>query len=40
MAMQRPGFVLATGNHIPNNTSVENVLYYNDVYVKLIHTPR
>lgn len=32
---QYPGFFLAVGNHIPSNTPVENVLYYNDVYVEL-----
>ena len=30
-----PGFFLAVGNHIPPNTPVESVLYYNDVYEEL-----
>lgn len=30
-----PGFFLATGNHIPSNTPVENVLYYFEVYEEL-----
>ncbi len=30
-----PGFFLATGNHIPSNTPVENVLYYLQVYEEL-----
>ena len=30
-----PGFFLATGNHIPSNTPVENVLYYFEVYEAL-----
>jgi uroporphyrinogen-III decarboxylase len=30
-----PGFFLATGNHIPSNTPVENVLYYFAVYEEL-----
>lgn len=30
-----PGFFLATGNHIPSNTPVENVLYYFEVYNEL-----
>ena len=30
-----PGFFLAVGNHIPPNTPVESVLYYNDVYREL-----
>lgn len=30
-----PGFFLAVGNHIPANTPVENVLYYNQVYEEL-----
>lgn len=30
-----PGFFLAVGNHIPNNTPVENVLYYMQVYEEL-----
>jgi hypothetical protein len=32
---QYPGFFLAVGNHIPSNTPVEAVLYYNDVYQAL-----
>ncbi len=32
---QYPGFFLAVGNHIPANTPVESVLYYNDVYAEL-----
>jgi len=27
-----PGFIFATGNHIPSNTPVENAIYYNDAY--------
>ncbi|MBN1347841.1 hypothetical protein JXJ21_00380 [candidate division KSB1 bacterium] len=27
-----PGFFMAVGNHIPANTPVESVLYYNEVY--------
>ena len=30
-----PGFFLATGNHIPANTPVENALYYHDCYMEL-----
>jgi len=30
-----PGFFLAVGNHIPSNTPVENVEYYEEVYEKL-----
>jgi hypothetical protein len=30
-----PGFFMAVGNHIPANTPVESVLYYNDVYREL-----
>lgn len=30
-----PGFVMAVGNHIPSNTPVESVLYYNQVYEEL-----
>ena len=30
-----PGFFLAVGNHIPGNTPVENVLYYQQVYEEL-----
>ena len=30
-----PGFIMAVGNHIPPNTPVENVLYYNEVYEEL-----
>ncbi|MFC1451939.1 uroporphyrinogen decarboxylase family protein, partial [Verrucomicrobiota bacterium] len=30
-----PGFFMAVGNHIPPNTPVENVLYYNEVYEEL-----
>jgi len=30
-----PGFFMAVGNHIPANTPVENVLYYNEVYEEL-----
>jgi len=30
-----PGFFMAVGNHIPANTPVDNVLYYNEVYEKL-----
>jgi hypothetical protein len=32
---QYPGFFLAVGNHIPSNTPVDAVLYYNDVYQAL-----
>jgi uroporphyrinogen-III decarboxylase len=32
---QCPGFIMAVGNHIPANTPVENVLYYNEVYEEL-----
>ena len=27
-----PGFFMAVGNHIPSNTPLENVLYYNELY--------
>lgn len=27
-----PGYFMAVGNHIPSNTPVQNVLYYNQVY--------
>ncbi len=30
-----PGFVMAVGNHIPINTPVDSILYYNDIYHKL-----
>ena len=30
-----PGFFLAVGNHIPANTPVDNVLYYDEIYRKL-----
>ena len=30
-----PGYFMAVGNHIPANTPVENVLYYNQVYEEL-----
>jgi hypothetical protein len=30
-----PGFFMAVGNHIPSNTPVDNVLYYNDAYEEL-----
>jgi len=30
-----PGFFLAVGNHIPPNTPVESVLWYNDCYERL-----
>ena len=30
-----PGFFLAVGNHIPPNTPVDHVLYYNQVYEEL-----
>jgi hypothetical protein len=30
-----PGFVLAVGNHIPENTPVESALYYNEVYEQM-----
>lgn len=30
-----PGYFMAVGNHIPANTPVDSVLYYNEVYEKL-----
>lgn len=30
-----PGFFMAVGNHIPANTPVENVLWYNECYEKM-----
>lgn len=30
-----PGYFMAVGNHIPANTPLENVLYYNEVYGEL-----
>jgi hypothetical protein len=30
-----PGFIMAVGNHIPPNTPVESVLYYNEVYEQM-----
>ena len=30
-----PGFFMAVGNHIPANTPVDSVLYYNEVYEEL-----
>lgn len=30
-----PGFFMAVGNHIPHNTPVDNVLYYNEYYEQL-----
>ena len=35
-----PGFFMAVGNHIPSNTPLENVLYYNQVYEELSTTLR
>ncbi|MDR2619263.1 MAG: hypothetical protein LBC62_10375 [Treponema sp.] len=32
---QYPGFFMAVGNHIPANTPVESVLYYNEVYEEM-----
>ncbi len=31
-----PGFFMAVGNHIPANTPVENALYYNECYERLM----
>jgi len=30
-----PGFIFATGNHIPPNTPVENCLWYNEFYMQM-----
>jgi len=30
-----PGYIMATGNHIPPNVPVDNALYYNDAYMAL-----
>ncbi|MCL2478171.1 MAG: uroporphyrinogen decarboxylase family protein [Treponema sp.] len=30
-----PGFFMAVGNHIPPNTPLDNLLYYNDVYTEM-----
>ncbi|MCL2880111.1 MAG: uroporphyrinogen decarboxylase family protein, partial [Treponema sp.] len=30
-----PGFFMAVGNHIPENTPLDNVMYYNEVYEEL-----
>jgi uroporphyrinogen-III decarboxylase len=30
-----PGYFMAVGNHIPPNTPLDNVLYYNEIYEKL-----
>ena len=30
-----PGYFMAVGNHIPANTPVDNVLFYNDIYEKM-----
>ena len=30
-----PGFFMAIGNHISPNSSIENLLYYNDCYEKM-----
>ena len=30
-----PGFFMAVGNHIPPNTPLDSVLYYNEIYEKL-----
>ena len=30
-----PGFIMATGNHIPSNVPVDNALWYNDCYERL-----
>ena len=30
-----PGFFMAVGNHIPPNTPLDNVLYYNDAYEEM-----
>ncbi len=35
-----PGFFMAVGNHIPANTPLENVLYYNQIYQDLSQTLR
>ena len=32
---KHPGYFIAVGNHIPSNTPVENVLFYNQVYEQL-----
>ncbi|MDR2746808.1 MAG: hypothetical protein LBB77_05105 [Treponema sp.] len=32
---QYPGFFMAVGNHIPANTPVDNVLYYNEAYEEM-----
>ena len=32
---QYPGYFLAVGNHIPSNTPVDNVFYYEEVYEEL-----
>jgi len=32
---QYPGFFMAVGNHIPSNTPVDNVMYYNEAYEKM-----
>ena len=35
IAKNCPGFFMAVGNHIPENTPVENALYDNQVYDEL-----
>jgi hypothetical protein len=35
-----PGFFMAVGNHIPSNTPLESVLYYNQVYEELSQSLR
>ena len=32
-----PGFIMATGNHIPSNVPIENAIYYNHCFQELAH---
>ena len=31
-----PGFIMAVGNHIPANTPVDNALWYNECFEKML----
>lgn len=35
-----PGYIFATGNHIPSNVPVENAIYYNEVFEELSYRIR
>ena len=35
-AKKCPGFIMAVGNHIPANTPVDNALWYNECFEKML----